>query len=64
MNANKHNFPYIYFGKVIFKPISVIDDWGISCEIVLGWFPLDLADDKWILVGASLWLGAVRQLAN
>ena len=30
------------FGWTIFKPISVIDGWVISCEITHGWLSLDL----------------------
>ena len=30
---------------VIFKVISMIDIWSISCEIALRWMPQDLADD-------------------
>ena len=41
--------------KVIFKLISVIDGWGISCKIALRWMPLDLTDDKSILVQVMAW---------
>ena len=32
--------------QVIFKLILLIDDWGISCKIVLRWMSLYLADEK------------------
>ena len=34
------------FRRVIFKLISVTDDWGISCKIALRWMPLDLTDEN------------------
>ena len=34
------------FTQVIFQLISMIDSWGISCEIALRWLSLDLTDDK------------------
>ena len=33
------------FKWVIFKVISMIDIWSISCNIALSWMPQDLADD-------------------
>ena len=36
---------WMKFLYVIFKQISVIDGWGISCEIALIWMPLDFTDD-------------------
>ena len=41
----KWNFKY-----VIFKWISVIDGWGISCDIAPTWMSLDFADDQSTLV--------------
>ena len=38
------------FRQVIFKLILVNGGWGISYEIALRWMPLDLTDDKSILV--------------
>ena len=35
--------------------ISVIDGWGINCEIALKWIPLDLTDDESILVQVMAW---------
>ena len=44
------------FRHVIFKQIVVIDGWGISYEIAaLRWMPLDLTDDKSILVQVMAW---------
>ena len=49
-----------HFRKVIFKPISVIDGWSISCKIALKWFPLDLTYDKstlfreWLITWANI----------
>ena len=43
------------FRLVIFKLISVIGGWGNSCEIALRWMPLDLTDDKSILVQVMAW---------
>ena len=34
------------FRHVIFKPILVIDGWGISCEIALIWRSLVFTDDQ------------------
>ena len=33
----------------------LIDDWGISCEIALRWMPLDLMDDKSVLIQIMAW---------
>ena len=38
------------FRYLIFQIISVIDGWGISCELALRWMSLDLTDDKSTLV--------------
>ena len=38
------------FRYIIFKRISVIDGWGISCEIALIWMSLDCMDDQSTLV--------------
>ena len=43
------------FRQVIFKLISVIDGWGITCEIALRWISLDLTDDKSTLVQVMAW---------
>ena len=43
------------FRHVIFKQILVIDGWGISCEIVLIWMPLDFIDDQSTLVQVMAW---------
>ena len=40
---------------MIFKQISVIDDWGISCEIVLIWMSLDYTGDQSTLVQVMAW---------
>ena len=40
---------------VIFKQISVIDGWGISCEIALIWMSLDFIDDQSTLVQVMAW---------
>ena len=40
---------------VIFKLNSVIDGWGISCEIAIRWMSLDLTDDKSRLVQVMAW---------
>ena len=39
----------------IFKWISVIDGWGISCEIALIWMSLDCTDDQSTLVHVMAW---------
>ena len=41
--------------KIIFKLILVIDSWGISYDIALRWFSLDLTDDKSKLVQVMAW---------
>ena len=46
------------FGKrryLVFQRISVIDGWGISCEISLRWMSLHLTDDKSTLVQVMAW---------
>ena len=40
---------------VIFQGISVIDGWGISCEIALIWMSLDFTDDQSTLVQVMAW---------
>ena len=37
---------WMNFRYVIFKRITVIGGWGISCEIVLIWMSLDFTDDQ------------------
>ena len=48
----KFEWNFIY---VIFKWISVIDGWGISCEIALIWMSLDFTDDQSTLVQVMAW---------
>ena len=43
------------FRYVIFKPIFVIDGWGISLEIALIWMSLDFTNDQSILVQVMAW---------
>ena len=43
------------FRQVIFKQISVINAWGISCEIIPRRMSLDLTDDKATLVQVMAW---------
>ena len=43
------------FRWFIFKVISVVDSWGIDCEIALRWMSLDLTDDKSTLVQVMAW---------
>ena len=43
------------FRYVIFKLISVIDGWGIFCEIALIWMSLDSSDDQSTLVQVMAW---------
>ena len=43
------------FRYLIFQIISMIDGWGISCELALGWMSLDLTDDKSTLVQVMTW---------
>ena len=40
---------------LIFKWISVIDGWGISCEIALIWMSLDCTDDQSTLNQVMAW---------
>ena len=54
-------FPW-NFRWLIFKPVFVIDNWGLFCDIALGWMsqdPLLMISQHWF----RLWLGAVRQQA-
>ena len=46
------------FRQVSFTLISVIDGWGISCEICLRWLSVDLADNKSLLVQVMSWCQA------
>ena len=43
------------FSYLIFQIISVIDGWGISCELALRWMSLDLTDNKSTLVQVMAW---------
>ena len=43
------------FRWVILKLISVVNGWGISCETVLIWIPLEHAFDKSTLVQVMAW---------
>ena len=43
------------FRHVIFKPILVVDGWGISCEIALIWMSPDFTDDQSTLVQVMAW---------
>ena len=43
------------FRYAIFKRISVIDGWGISCEIALIWMSWDFTDDQSTLVQVMAW---------
>ena len=43
------------FMQVIFKLISMIYGWGISCETAVRWMSLDLSDDKSALVQVMAW---------
>ena len=49
------NFTYL-----IFQIISVIDGWGIACEVALRWISLDLTDDKSTLVQVMAWCRQAR----
>ena len=40
---------------LILQIISVIDGWGISCELALRWMPHDLTDDNSTLVQVMAW---------
>ena len=44
-----------HFRYLILQIISVIDGWGISCELALRWMSLDLTDDKSTLVQVMAW---------
>ena len=50
-----------HFRYLISQTISVIDGWGISCEIALRRMSLDLTDDKSTLVQVMAWC---RQAPN
>ena len=43
------------FRYLILQIISVIDGWGICCELALRWMSLDLTDDKSTLVQVMAW---------
>ena len=43
------------FGYLIFQIISVIEGWGISCELAHRWMSLHLTDDKSTLVQVMAW---------
>ena len=43
------------FWYLIFQIFSVIDGWGISCELALRWMSLDLTYDKSTLVQVMAW---------
>ena len=43
------------FRSLIFQIISVVDGWGISCELTLRWMSLGLTDDKSTLVQVMAW---------
>ena len=43
------------FKCLIFQIISVIDGWGISCELALRWMSLNITDDKSTLVQVMAW---------
>ena len=49
------------FWYIILQIISVIDGWGISCELALRWMSLSLTDDKSTLVQVMAWC---RQAAS
>ena len=44
-----------HFKYLIFQIISVIDGWGISCELALRWMSLHFTDDKSTLVQVMAW---------
>ena len=48
---------------LIFKLVSVIDGWGISCKIALGWMSLNLAQDKSTLIQVMAWCHSINSLA-
>ena len=61
-NLIPHSFNSLAPGKfewnfryVIFKQISMIDYWGISCEIALIWMSLDFSDGLSTLVQVMAW---------
>ena len=56
----KFEWNFRYF---IFQVISVIDGWGISCELAPRWMSLELTDDKSSQHWFRWWLGAARQQA-
>ena len=43
------------FRCLIFQIISVIDGWGISCELTLRWMSLDLTNDESTWVQVMAW---------
>ena len=43
------------FRYLILQIISVIDGWGIPCELALRWMSLDFTDDKSTLVQVMAW---------
>ena len=43
------------FRSLIFQIISVIDGWGISCEVAHRWMSLDITDDKSTMVQVMAW---------
>ena len=44
-----------YFRYLIFQIISVIDGWGISCELAIRWMSINLNDEKSTLVQVMAW---------
>ena len=44
-----------HFSYLIFQIISVINGWGISCELALRWTSLDFTEDKSTLVQVMTW---------
>ena len=45
----------LHFRYLIFQIISVINGWGISCELALRWTSLNITDDKSTLVQVMAW---------
>ena len=45
----------LYFRYLIFQIISVIDGWGISCELAHRWMSLKLTDERSTLVQVMAW---------
>ena len=43
------------FRYLVLQIISMIDGWGISCELALRWMSLDLTDEKSTLVQVMAW---------